>query len=651
MNKHDKKDGISRRDVIQSLALALSVPGLLRTESVIAQTTTAVDSNTVSDQTTDSSVVDVKNQIRNEIQNSADYYPPTKTGLRGTHAGAFETAHQLRDGQQPIRIGETGQEYDLVIVGAGISGLSAAWMYRQLRPHARILILDNHDDFGGHAKRNEFHLDGELHLMNGGTLSIESPRPYSAVAEGVLRSVGIDPKALSKRILKTNFYAEHGLVHGYYLDATTFGRNALIRHVKGQSWEKVLADAPLSDQAKKDIARVEEQHIDYFPGLNSAQKKERLSTLSYRDYLLNIVRADPDAVKFYQQRTHGEFCVGIDAVSALECWGLGLPGFQGLRLAQGAIPRMGPTTSGYVDTGGSVDVHLPDGGATVARALVRQLIPDALPGHTVDDLITARADYAKLDKPENDTQIRLNSTVVSAKNSDGKVHVEYISGDRGYAVHGRQCIMACWNMVIPYLCPEMPEPQKTALKSLVKAPLVYASVALKNWTAFKKLGVFHIHSSNSYFADIWLNEWLSIGKYHTPRSPDQPIVVHMVATPCEPGLDGTEQFRVGRAKLLATTLETFEANIREQLDAILGRAGFDSKQDILAITVNRWPHGYAYEYDPMLGPPSPPGQEPYVTGRQRFGSIAIANSDSGGLAYMDTAIDQAHRAVNDLLKG
>ncbi len=649
MKQHDNKDGISRREVIQSLALALAVPGLLRTEPGHAQTPAVTDSKTIANPTPDTVSSGDAAPIPNEIQNSADYYPPLKTGLRGTHPGAFEAAHQLRDGQQPVRIDDTGEDYDLVIVGAGISGLSAAWLYRQQRPTARILILDNHDDFGGHAKRNEFHLDGTMHLMNGGTLSIESPRPYSAVAEGVLRSVGIDAQALRKRMLKTTFYAEHGMVHGYFLDAATFGRNALLRHADGQSWKKTLAHAPLSELARSDIARIEEQHVDYYPGLNSIQKKECLSTISYRDYLLNRVRADPDAVRFYQQRTHGEFCIGIDAVSALECWALGLPGFQGLRLAPGSIARMGPTTSGYADTGGSVDVHLPDGGATVARALVRQLIPAAIPGQTVEDLVTARADYARLDTPDNTTRIRLNSIVVGAKNRNDTVRVDYVAGDRGYAVHGRHCILACWNGVIPYLCPELPEPQKAALKSLVKAPLVYASVALKKWTAFKKLGVAHIHAANAYFSDIWLNESLAIGNYHTPRSPDQPIVVHMVATPCEPGLPGTEQFRAGRARLLATTLETFEALIREQLDAMLGGAGFDSGQDILAITVNRWPHGYAYEYDPLLGPPSAPGQEPYVIGRQRFGAIAIANSDSGGLAYMDSAIDQAQRAVHDLL--
>jgi spermidine dehydrogenase len=450
-------------------------------------------------------------------------------------------------------------------------------------------------------------------------------------------------------MLKIDYYREHGLSKGVFLDQDTFGRNALLRIADAHSLKTSLAHAPLSPAAKKDILRIETAQIDYLPGLTSAQKKERLSAISYLAFLTDIVKADPDAVKVYQQRTHGEFCIGIDAVTALDCWGLNLPGFQGLGLEPGSIPRMGPTCAGFADTGGSVDVHMPDGGASIARALVRALIPQAVPGHTVEDLITARVDYAQLDQPDNAVQIRLNAIVVAAKNSDGGVRVEYVSNGKGVAVHASQCVMACWNMVIPYLIPDLPDAQKAAMKSLVKAPLVYCSVALKNWKAFKKLGVAHIHSSNAFFCDVWLNECLALGQYHTPLSAEHPIVIHMVHTPCEPGKEGTEQLRIGRAKILATSLETFEANIRKQLDAMLGPAGFDAKSDIIAMTVNRWPHGYAYEYDPMLGPPSAPGTEPYVIARQRFGAIAIANSDAGGQAYMDSAIDQAHRAVQELL--
>ena len=126
-------------------------------------------------------------------QDRPSYYPPRLTGLRGSHPGSFEMAHELRDGNLQLPASVRAETYDLVIVGGGISGLSAAYFYRERNPSARILILDNHDDFGGHAKRNEFELGGRMELMNGGTLEIDSPRPYSVVAARLLRKLGVDP--------------------------------------------------------------------------------------------------------------------------------------------------------------------------------------------------------------------------------------------------------------------------------------------------------------------------------------------------------------------------------------------------------------------------------------------------------------------------
>jgi spermidine dehydrogenase len=204
----------------------------------------------------------VQTQTGSELQNTTGYYPPIKTGLRGTHVGAFEAAHLLRDGQQPVAIEDSTEQFDLIVVGGGISGLSAAWMFLQERPKARILILDNHDDFGGHAKRNEFHINGALHLMNGGTLSIQSPRPYSKVADNLLKSLGINAEDLKTRMLKIDYYREHGLSKGVFLDQDTFGRNALLRIADAHSLKTSLAHAPLSPAAKKDILRIETAQID-----------------------------------------------------------------------------------------------------------------------------------------------------------------------------------------------------------------------------------------------------------------------------------------------------------------------------------------------------------------------------------------------------
>jgi spermidine dehydrogenase len=595
-------------------------------------------------------------------QDHAGYYPPALTGLRGSHPGSFENAHALRDGDfwsQRLKQEDTGEHYDLVIVGGGISGLSAAHFYRAARPNARILILDNHDDFGGHAKRNEFHLGGKLQLMNGGTLEIDSPRPYSKVADGLLKELGIDPPALSAACDQVGLYPGLGMSRGVFFDKETFGEDRMVtgaparRGGTPRDWAAFAARTPLDAAAQADVVRINTGTEDYMPGLGSAQKKDALSRMSYRDYLAKLVKAGPGALAMYQSATQGEWGVGIDAVSALDCWGFGMPGFDGLRLAPGSAPRMGYTPAGYAD-GGSYTFHFPDGNATIARLLVRSLIPDAVPGLDCRDVIGARVDYGRLDRPDGAVRIRLSSIVVRARNigdpgASTGVEVAYVRGGRVFTVRARDCVLASWNMMIPYLCPELPEAQKAALHSLLKTPLVYTSVALTNWTAFHKLGVAGFQAPGGYHTYAVLNPAVDIGAVTAQRSPVKPILVHMVRTPCQPGLPEHEQNNAGRAELLATPFATFERNIREQLGRALAAGGFDPARDITAITVNRWPHGYAPEFNPLWEPDLPEAQQPNVVGRARFGRITIANSDAGRAAYTDSAINQAHRAVGELL--
>jgi spermidine dehydrogenase len=594
-------------------------------------------------------------------QDQPDYYPPALHGLRGSHPGSFETAHSLRDGtfwNTAEKPEDASTVYDLIVVGAGISGLSAAYFYRAAKPNAKILILDNHDDFGGHAKRNEYDLNGRLELLNGGTELIDSPRPYSKVAAGLLTSLGIDPAALSKRCFKPEIYK--GLAPSTFFDRETFGEDALVigqsRFEEGSGsvpWMAFLAAAPLDARTRADILRVQEGEVDMMPGLTSAQKKDKLSRISYLAYLRDYMKCGPKALAFYQTITHDEYGTGIDAEPALDCWGFGYPGFKGLKLAPGSTDRMGNTAAGYQDNPDLPTFHFPDGNATVARLLVRSLIPAAMSGHTVDDVVTARANYAALNKAGARIAIRLSSTVVGARNigepSKG-VEIAYSRGGKVYRVQAANCVLAGWNMMIPYLCPELPQAQKDALHQLVKIPLVYASVAIGNWRSWHKLGICSISAPMGYFTQVQLNWPIDIGAYKSPRSPDDPMLLFLVRTPVSPGLPERDQHRAGRYELLQTPFATFEMNIRDQLQRALGGANFDHKRDITAITVNRWPHGYAYEFNPLFDDFSiPPDKRANVIGRKRFGRIAIANSDSGAAAYTDSAIDQARRAVDELL--
>ncbi len=390
-------------------------------------------------------------------------YPPLQSHLRGNIPSAIAEFDHIRAGkyaQFPVSDSEIDEEYDLVIVGGGISGLAAAHFYRTaLGAGQRILILDNHDDFGGHAKRNEFQHDGRTYIGYGGTMAIATPYPYSYAAKSLIQELGIDVSRNSS--IRNRDLDRYDLHQATFFDKEHFAEDRLVIGNSHQS--SFFSKAPLSETARRDLIRVHGKNPDYLAGLSAAEKIAKLRSMSHLDYLRDIAKVAPEALPFFYGNG-GRNNKRVDTMPALEAARSGAAGFNGLGLK---LPEE--------FNEGSYFLHFPDGNASIARLLVSKLVPPAIPGNpNMDSIVQSRALYANLDTAGSNVRIRLGSCALRVQHSGEPrnsefVKVAYRRADKLCAVRGRYCILACYNVLIPALTPEIPNPQKEALAYPVRS--------------------------------------------------------------------------------------------------------------------------------------------------------------------------------------
>ena len=599
------------------------------------------------------------------------YYPPALTGLRGSHMGSYTNAHARawtgKSDWGPTT--ELKEAYDLIVVGGGISGLSAAFFYQQ--EHGRdkkVLILDNHDDFGGHAKRNEHTIGDDTRLIFGGSQSLQSPHTFSETSLKLLKELGVDLDRF-KTAYDFDFFKRNNLGAVTYFNKKIFGEDKVVKHpycdypwyVQGLqrpklSHEEAVKQAPLSEKGKEQLLRVLKGGLHVLK-LPKEELNKYISTHSYFHYLKTTLGVDDPGVLEMARNSSVDFSgAGADVLTigeALEC---GVLGFDPLTLKDLIGEKeyeKNLKEHGYIlDEGDQYIHHFPDGNATIARLLVKKMIPEVGEGDNAEDIILSKFNYSRLDKTSNIVRIRLNSTVVNVvhggdPNSSSEVFVNYINDNKSYQVKGKGVVMACYNMIIPHIVSDLPNEQAAALRRQTKIPLQYTTVGLKNWRAMKEMEMGMAMSPGNMHQVVMMDFPVSMGGYHFTKSPDDPCAIQMIGCPFgrTVGAPPIEQFREARYRMLGLQFKDYEKEIREHLSGMLPKGLFEFDRDVESITVNRWAHGYAYGGSALYDSDMP---EMARKGRQPFGRITIANIDSVLSSYLQVAVDQAWRAVKEL---
>jgi spermidine dehydrogenase len=582
-----------------------------------------------------------------------DYYPPTLTGLRGSHPGSFEVAHALaREGRRFENPRPLDETYDLAVIGAGISGLAAAYFQRERHgAQSRILILDNHDDFGGHAKRNEFHQGGPMRLAWGGTVNLEYPK-FSRVVKGLMRKLGVDIPRLRRDYEFNWLGSQDGLQPALLFHQARYGRDVLLRGVTFDGLAPAeLAphvDAfPLPEDARAKLKAFLRADRDVLAGRSPAERKAWFHRTRYTDFLRGQFGLPDEAVQIFSNAPSAFWGLPAESLSVAECLWSGLPGKHVI----GGFDGPGLEEN---------DRHVamfPDGNSSLARLLVRSLIPGFTPGMAADadpfGIVTTRPDYDPLDQPGSPVRLRLSATAVHVANRSDRagVTVDYVKDGVPLRVAARQAVLACYNAIIPYLAPELPPEQKAALAKCVKRPMLVVNTLLRDGRALQALGIRGAQLPGSFLQNLFLVTGVNVGEYRPAWRPEDPCVMQSFASFGAP-LPGTasvaDQTRAARAQLLAMPFEDYEREVRRVLASLLGPGGFQPARDILAITVNRWPHGYARDHLDLEDADWNVEPRPETVARRRFGNIAIANSDAAADAYTHAAVEQAWRAVNEL---
>ena len=553
----------------------------------------------------------------------------------------MNVAHAMRDGRYVRGVAaDTREMYDLVVVGAGLSGLAAA-VFFQKNTGGRCLVLDNHAIFGGEAKRNEFLVDGQRVYAHQGSAIFLVPGKNGYI-QRFYDMIGMDRRAFEYQRW-AGPHTEMAVSHSPYGEPANYGFWFGPRFGQRDGvwimdpWRRRLEGAPLSEEARADLLRYRTVREDVpVPRTEGDAISRQLDTITLEEHLMARHRISRETVRtFLSPIEGGGYGLGPDALSAYCAYAI-----------QTQFPDDGDDELG--------DQMFPDGNTGFARLMVKTLVPDAFAGpRSVDAIWQNRVRFGTLDRPGQPTRIRLSSTVVRVEHEGDparapQVKITYVKGGRLACVRARRVVVAGGSWTAKHIVADLPQSHRDAYAQFHRSPCLMANVAVRNWRFLYKMGLTGCRWFEGLGNYLSVKRQARIGDVPPMFNPDSPTALTIKVLFAEPGLPVAEQGNRGRARLLATTFAQYERQFREQLGDMFAAGGFDPRRDIAGIILNRWGHAYVNPQPGFFfGVNGQPAARDVIRGAPH-GRIAFANTDLGGAMDIRNCVREADRAVAQL---
>jgi spermidine dehydrogenase len=569
----------------------------------------------------------------------------------GNVASVRDAAHLIRDGltDSMMRdVEDIDEEYDMVIIGGGFSGIGAAYQFhKQHGDTRRCLILENHPVFGGEAKQNEFEVDGYRLYGPQGSNDFGPPEKDSeSLIARIYRDTGLpfEFDFVMQDASKTRVVAPLENYYGVYWEEEIYDTGYFVGEDADIPWvvnprHDGLARLPWSDKFKAELNRAFEDKDIYYTG---DDLDRWLDSMSYKELLEDVMGYSPEVTKY------------LDPIIAISMGGVGADVYSAYSAKLLELP--GTQAKYEIDADRKPGAYsFPGGNTGIFRHIVKYLIPDSIRGgNSFEEILYNPINFSALDRPENSLSIRLNATAIDVNHSGSvekpdHVNVSYYQDGKVKKIKAKSVVMSIGGWVARNIVSDMPEHIVEAYKQFYHSPILVVNVALRNWRFLDEIGISAGRWFEGFGGFFSIRRPMKTGKSTQPYDPEKPMVMTFYVPFNNPGHPIEVQGVIGRAELLSKSYRDYEKEIIGQMTRMFSTYGFDAGQDIAGIVLNRWGHAYISP-QPGFHFGKDGNDAPKDIVKRGFGRIQFGHSELSGYMSHTRALNEGARAAREAMK-